>query len=478
VEGRSSVAPGCAGQRGAVVELSRIRTTGRCVGLVLVVVAGLVAPPVARADAPPPTVGAFDGGPLRANPKVHVPRNRDYEPGAAVAPDGSIWVAASVQFITPSDDPREHVVSGEDIWRSTDGGHSFSWIADPADLVGGGTRTALGGGDTDITTATVLNRDGTFNVYAVTAWAGSTTLSISRNSGRAWTTTPVSSAPGDRPWLAADGACVLYLTHKTLSTVGAEVVERFNLCSPSGSLVSSTTASSSSPPHLLSAAGKPAVDHSPTSPHRHSLYIGVLGCGSADGARGCTGGSSSLDVDTSRDGGRTFTRTHVADVPGDNGEGFAQVATDAAGTVYVTWGDYGHIFFGVSRDGGTTWQVRALDMSRYLVAALPQVAADRAGEVVLSWYGSAETASEDIVVFVARSFDAGKTFAVGAASPVIHHGRLCGAFDDCSDPNGNDLRDDFAVVIHPITHKVTVAYTSDRPEGDRSHDFVGYATER
>ena len=450
----------------------RVRARWLWVALVL----ALVSPPVARASTPGPSVGAFDGGPLPPNPKVHVSRNRDYEPGAAVAPDGSIWVAASVQFVTSSDDSRDKVISGEDIWRSTDGGRSFRWIADPADLVGGGSQTALGGGDTDITTATARNADGTFNVYAITAWAGSATLSISRNSGRSWTTTPVSSAAGDRPWLAADGACVLYLTHKTLSTVGAEVVERFDLCSPSRSIVSSTAASSASPPHLLTAAGKPAVDHSLTSPHRHALYIAVLGCGAADA--GCSGGGGSLDVDTSRDGGRTFTRAHVADVPGTNAEGFAQVATDAAGTVYVTWGDYAHIVFGVSRDGGKSWRVRSFDTSRYVVAALPQVAADRPDEVVLSWYGSSAASPQDIVVYVARSVDAGQTFAVGIASPVIHHGRLCGAFDACDDPNGNDLRDDFAVVIHPRTHKVTVAYTSDRPEGDRSHDFIGYATER
>lgn len=442
-------------------------------------VLALVATPIAHASTPGPTVGSFDGGPLPANPKVHVPRNRDYEPGAAVAPDGSIWVAASVQFVTSSDDPRDKGISGEDIWRSTDGGRSFRWIADPADLVGGGSQTALGGGDTDIATATALNRDGTFNVYAVTGWAGSMTLSISRNSGRSWTTTPVSTVSGDRPWLAADGACVLYLTHKSESTIGAEFVERFDLCSPSDSLVSTTSASSSRPPRLLVTAGKPTIDHSPSSPRRHALYIPVMGCAPADGGRGCTG-TTSLDVESSRDGGKTFTRSHVADGPGSDAGIFPQIATDAAGNVYVTWGDGAHIGFGMSRDGGKTWHTRLLDASGYVVAALPQVAADRTGEVVLSWYGSSVAASRNVVVYVARSLDGGQTFAVGVATPVILVGRVCSSTNpSCSnDPNDNDLRDDFAVVIHPTTHKVMVTYTSDRPEGDRSHDFIGYATER
>jgi hypothetical protein len=132
----------------------------------------------------------------------------------------------------------------------------------------------------------------------------------------------------------------------------------------------------------------------------------------------------------------------------------------------------------VSHDGGKTWQARTMNTQDYAIAALPQVAAGRPGEVVLAWYGSRSESTNEVATYVARSTDGGAIFAIGPASPTIHFGILCASTaPECADPNGNDLRDNFGLVIHPGTHKVTVAYTSDWPEGDRPHDFIGYATE-
>jgi hypothetical protein len=398
-----------------------------------------------------------------------------------VAPDGSIWIAASVLFLFPGDDSRAKGLSGEDIWQSRDGGRTFKWIADPADLTGTDAMPGPGGGDTDIATATALNPDGTYNVYAVTGWAGSVTLSISRDSGKTWITTPLGAPPAaDRPWVVADGRCVFYVTNKPMSTYGFEEVTRYDLCNPATTavtttLVSPATAASGSAVHLHWLAGRPAVDTSKTSRFRHSIYVPVRGCAPTDDQRGCsTTGTKSTDVHISRDGGRTFTAVHVGDGPSAALGGFPMVATDAAGTVYVTWGGSGRIMFAVSRDGGATWKSRAINTAGFVVAFLPQVAANQPGEVALAWYGSRD--STDVKVFVARSRDGGRSFAVGEASPVVFVGVPCLTVDDVS-CDGESLRDNFGIVINPRTDKVTVTYTSDRPQGERVADFVGYATE-
>jgi len=425
-------------------------------------------------------VGALVGGPLPHDPAINVPRNRDYEPGMAVAPDGSIWIGASDSFIYPSDDPREAVLSGEDIWRSKDGGRTFRWVADPADLTGTNKAPGPGGGDTDIAVASEFNADHTFNVYAVTSWVLGATVSVSRDSGRTWTTDPLGAPPHDRPWITADGACNFYVTYRAPAMPTGEMSLRYDVCSPAGATAGATIASPSGGAtlHLDTASGKPTVDNSAASRFRHRLYIPTMGCRgvASNEPVGCP---VSVDVAVSRDLGRTFSVSHVADGAGTDPTGsFPMVATDAAGTVYVTWGNWSEVWLAVSHDGGATWRSGLIDTSPASFGALPQVAANRPGEIALAWYGGRATPDE-VHVFVARSWDGGRTFSVGVGSPTVHVGGLCSSTaPSCANANDNDLRDDFGVAINPKTDRITVAYTSDRPEGDRAHDFVGYATEK
>jgi hypothetical protein len=432
----------------------------------------VVAPPASARGLP-----SFTGGPLPHDPAVAVPRNRDYEPGMSVAPDGSIWIAANVQFIDSSDDPRDAVVSGEDVWHSTDDGRTFRWVADPADLTGTNAAPGPGGGDTDIAAATAFNAGGGYDVYTVTSWAGSATVGVSRDAGRTWSSNPVAIPPHDRPWIAADGACVYYVTYRAPASPTGEVVQRRDVCDASDTAASATAVPPSPASVAEYAGGKPVVDASPSSRYRHRLYVPMIGCAGTNGT-GYTGCAVSVDMGVSADGGRTFTTVHVGDSPGRDPTGvFPMVAADAAGTVYAMWDDWQQVFFSVSRDGGAHWTPpRLVDTSPSESAALSQIAAGRAGEIALAWYGSGRAG--DVRVYVARSRDGGRSFESTAATPVAHVGPVCSSTSSCSDPNGGDLRDDFGIVVSPRTHRVTVAYTSDRPEGDRPHDFVAYATQR
>jgi hypothetical protein len=310
------------------------------------------------------------------------------------------------------------------------------------------------------------------NVYAVTGWGAGSTVSISRDSGKSWTTNPIGTVPiADRQWVVGDGRCVFYVTHKQLGTLTFEHVTRYDVCDPTDTAISTTLASSAA--QLSWTAGRPAVDVSKSSRYRHSLYVPVIGCTPVDNARGCSG-RFSVDVHISRDGGRTFKAAHVGDGGAELGS-FPMIAVDALGTLYMTWGDRIHMMFAVSRDGGKTWQVRPINTDAYTLAMLPQIAASQPGEVALAWYGA--RASEHVKVYVARSRDGGRSFAGVEASPTVYEGLPCLVVSGECGEDEDALRDNFAIVINPHTDKITVAYTSNQPQGKRVNDFVAFATE-
>src|SRR5205807_1209508 len=67
----------------------------------------------------------------------------------------------------------------------------------------------------------------------------------------------------------------------------------------------------------------------------------------------------------------------------------ATVATDAAGTVYFVWTDSVHSYMNTSRDGGKTWSPsRRLDVGSIRAAVYPTVAARGAGRLDVAMYAT------------------------------------------------------------------------------------------
>ena len=463
----------------------------------------LLGPPGLAALASPGSATFTGGAPLPPNPQVALARNEDGEPGMAVDGGGTIWVGSDVAPYA-KDDPRSGstLLSGEDVWKSTDGGRTFSWVADPFD-VGGGHSGSLAGEDSDIAAAPAKNASGFYNVYAVSLWVGSTSLAVSQDGGATWVDDVLSGLPAeDRPWVAARGACQVLVAYHQLPTF-SPVVNTYDLCNPQNSGVAETLnpvssteiATSGTAPGLTNAFGKISVDGS-------NVYLPMMNCyltqptdyvANAESTSGCPG-QTEVSIAVSTDGGQTFndyqvalSNTHEIPVWPDT------VATDTAGTVYLAWSDNHNAYLDVSRDHGRTWtSPQRINAAPSLAAVYPTVAGGAPGHVDIAWYGTdrAGDSNDSAVmgkvnasggapwaVYLAESSDGGQTFAQSVATGTIHIGYLCTQGSNCPADGSRNLLDDFGVVINPATQFASIAYTSDQPQGQAATSFTGYTTE-
>jgi hypothetical protein len=479
---------------------------------------------------------SFVGGSFPPQPGLGLARNNDGEPNIAVAPDGTLWASAFVGL--DNNDPRVGVgvgvlrsvtaaLAGDDIWRSTDGGRRYQWMASPFNLIPG--EGGVGGDDTDITVARARNALGDYTVYASSLWGVTSvpgigvvseiSLAVSRDNGHSWIVDPAAAEIpiNDRPWVAADGACTVYLTYHALP-IDATIVNKYDLCSVPDTAAGVTTIAVASSRYLSLAApavlgqpanyvlagfGKLVVDTSATSRYRHRIYIPAMDCASETltqlfaraeaGSSNCLVGNAVVYVLVGSRGGtswalHTVTPTSSPAVPiwPDT------IATDAAGAVYIAWHQNHDAYLDVSRDGGNTWSTpKRINPPDVPTAVYPAIAAGHAGVVKVAFYGTTVAGDANATkvmgtsgapgaaqwrVYLAESSDSGSSFTTVAASPVIHTGALCTQGDACSTANTRDLFDDFGTVLTP-SGSAAIDYTSDQPQGDLHHDFAAFATE-
>jgi hypothetical protein len=455
-----------------------------------VAVVAMVSPAFAANGVPHSSGGA----PLPAAPGLGLRHNADAEPGVAVAPDGAVWVASSVSP-NPSDDPRARVsvFTGSDVWRSTDRGRHFGWVASPFSTLAL-ENPGLGGGDTDVAVAPVRNSAGHYQVYVASLWLGATNVATSADDGRTWTAYQVSGLPAqDRPWLAASGPCTFYLSYE--SGFEQPAVSTFDGCVPPNAGYAPTLDPTSTA--LLGQAGtggdfnKPAVDAS------GRVYQPVATCGDSGAgvvtavAVSCT--STVFLLATSDNGARTFTEHVVARSPrvalplwGPT------VAAGSGGAVYYAWEDAGAAYVVVSRDGGSHWSapVRVSGGTDRTVV-YPTHAAGASGRVALAYYATdragdpsdravmgAPGSGASWYVVLATSDDAGRTWRRARMTAPVHRGVVCQRGLSCAGDGDRDLFEDFGVGMDARTGLSTIAYSADLPGGLPASEYTGFVTER
>src|SRR3954468_22330397 len=263
--------------------------------------------------------------PLPPAPATGPTRNEDGEPGIGVSPTGQFWTASDIAPYAAHDprvDPAAGLLSGADIWTSTDNGRTWKWVADP--FAAASNTAGLAGEDTDLAVAPEKNSKGFYTVYAASLWIGSSSLAWSDDGGKNWNVTPLGGVPTqDRPWLAADGPCTVYVTYHQLPAF-TPTVSAYDVCT-SGDVpvsnglaldpVNSTALTLSDFPGLSNSFNKQVVDSSPTSTFRHHLYVPMSLCQlqsfpdlitNATASSGCPKGTQYL-VAVSSDNGQTFT---------------------------------------------------------------------------------------------------------------------------------------------------------------------------
>ena len=496
---------------------SRLYVAAGCAAAALLAVAGAApsghAAPPAFVTAPLPQVTGVTYA-------AGVTHNEDVEPGIGVDPAGEIWVGSNIDPNTTGDPRALAALSGEDIWRSSDGGRTFQWVADPFNA--SSSMPALGGEDSDLAVAQERNSSGHYNVYATSLYLAASNVAISQDGGATWTTMALGGIPAqDRPWLSTDGPCVFYLTYHQLPLF-APVVNKYDVCNPADvgmgltlNPVSSTQVfTSNTVPGLTNAFNKPFVDNSATSPFRHNIYVPMEACDleqpqdylnnvitTAEQVPNCPPGVvTQVEVAVSTDGGQTFTDQVVA----HNSNGETQVwptsvGIDSAGAVYLAWSDNLHGFLSRSSDGGTTWSKPVqLGSAPVSTISYPTVAAGAPGHVVVGFYGTGRAGDSNDKkalgapgdpssalwhLYWQESTDGARTLEPAVqVSGVNHTGVLCTMGSGCAADGSRNLYDDFGVVINPVTSLTTVAFDSDQPltpgpAAKPLDPFTAYATE-
>lgn len=394
------------------------------------------AAPVSRLGPPP------DTGDLTFAPPVQLETSMAaFEPGIATAPGGVVYVVAPAY---------DNSTSETLLWRSKDGGASFQAVDLPGDapVVG---RTLGGGGDSDVAAA------GT-TVYVVDQAAGTMRIFASHDSGTTWTSTLLGSGPigpGDRPFLALDGAQRAWLSFHGV-----------------GGFVSLTLDGGLTWPIKTTIPEQTCPLFTIFRANDGSLY--QVGC-DADGP----------GLAASTNGGLTWTWHSIArranqSVPGAfcyTCRNWVVGASDAAGTLYVVWSDPTpvdghaadslHVWLATSRDKGATWS-DPVRVDAAANAVEPWITASAAGRIAIGYYATqADTAWDEVLAdwypIAAVSTDGGATWSRAAltqepvfAGPICTAGTFCAA--------GRGLRDYFQIAADErgLIHAAFEAHEGDQ----------------
>lgn len=489
-------------------------------GLSGALVCALGAAVAARADTPQFTVGVLPQATGVTYGAAAGGRNEDVEPGIGVGGDGVIWVGSNLDVNTSADPRTAVALAGEDIWKSTDGGQTFQWVAAPFNETK--STAGLGGEDSDITVAPVKNSSGFYNVYATSLYVAASNMAYSQDGGATWTVITLGGFPAqDRPWLSADGPCTFYLTYHQLPLF-SPIVNKYDVCNLTNvgagftlnPVQSTTLFTQNTLPGATNAFGKTIVDSSPTSPHEHNIYVPMEACNlqtptdyfnnfvsTAEQVPNCpTGVNTEVEIGVSTDGGQTYNDYVVA----NNTNGETQVwptslGVDANGELYMVWGDNHHGYLSTSTDGGQHWSaMQQIDTAPVGTVAYPTVAAAGNGIVDIAYYATttAGDSNDQTAMGAPGSPSSAQWHLYWQSSPnhgatlttpqqvttTNHTGVLCTMGSACSVAGSRNLYDDFGVTISPVTGNATIAFDADQPFnaplGNAAVDpYTAYATE-
>ena len=412
------------------------------------------------------------------------------EPGVAVAGDGTVWAAAFTIGSPPDKFP------GIAVWKSGDGGRSYTFVPVPLPVPKLDTGYPFWGLDVDIAAAPEPNESGQYNVYAVALGPllpTTNAIYVSRDGGATWVSSPIGGIPGpvDRPWVAADGACGLYLVYRNIPWV----IHHYDFCDPSKTTVATDPVSS--PEHTV-LTGKIAVD--PTRPGHAYLPMEVcehepempelepveelFGEMEEPEEEGRCIGHPYIALARTTDGGATWTSHEVARVAtGATPIWPTTVAVGGDGRVHITWFDDHEAYVSSSSDAGESWSA-PLQLNPSGTAAYPTIAAGPKGEIAVFWYGTAtegdaNTVPADTVwdLRVARSKD-GRKWTRSIAERGVHVGVVCTHGSGCSDAAvTRTLFDDFGAFILR-DGRAGAVYTTDQPGGGLANDHIAFVAER
>lgn len=403
------------------------------VQLFLVTAAALAAAGVgATSGLADPPHGSGDPG-STFGPRVAVGMARG-EPRIAVAPDGTLWAAAS------------QPLGRDTVFTSTDNGDTWAAVA--------GTNVPFGGGDDDI----LITPDGT--VWLAGQEPGSMCESVAKSAGDGAAFVPQPIACGalgsaDRPWLASSAK----------GPNGQRILLYFNLDGT----------------HVVTASDDDGVTWTQVGSLPAGRFPGNLVVDDDAGyvyatTTVRTGTSQRLVVYRSADLGASWTAYDVASLTtGDKGLSHVYLAKDSAGNLYTAWADDPdhngiRIWFARSTDHAQTWSVPKLVSGPTGTHVFPAIDAGSPGRVVVAWYETPVTGDPNALdatapwhVEAVSSVDGGFRWSDAVVSDVVNHsGILCTKGGSCS---GHRLLLDFISVALDRQGSAHVIWADDNVPG-------------
>jgi hypothetical protein len=388
------------------------------------------------------------------------------EPSLVVDSAGRIFVSAigGVPGRVGGDPRVASQAPGTPVWRSIDGGRTFS---EHATCSAGPLPTNLSGGDS----ALVLDKRN--YVYGTDLWLGDDAGWFSTDHGDTCIGTPTSHRPiDDRNWLAyspVDDAI-----YQVYDGVDGLWVSRADLNTPAGPATSVFDAVN------VEVAPENAAGQGSESPYiRAGVYPpGGIAADPRSGAVYATWpDQDGVAVARSTDKGLQWSighipQTSVTGSASDDLWNFTPVAVDSRGTVYVAWAQVSgsaakpngiSVWLGWSTDGGKYWHKQHLPGRR--TAVYPTLAVYGPGKVAVGWVDAAATGDPNggffngqqwrlEVAVVDRLLTGRPSMRLGTVDPNVHDNTLFVG------PQGGDrgMGDFFSMAATPHGGLV-VAYT-------------------
>jgi hypothetical protein len=373
------------------------------------------------------------------NPLLLIVVDQDNEPRVAHDAVGNLYVAAI-----------QGVPGGNDMWKSMDGGNTWTYLGQPdgaqAISTFGLTGVGVGGGDDDLAIGT------TGTVYMDSLWLGNVTQTSSTDGGATWFNNPVAGnlPVDDRQWIASYGSNILYETFRQL---GDGVTNNTSLW-----------------------VGK-SIDGGKTFPQMSNITNPVLGI--QPGFEG----PITVDQNTgyvyvafedsigqtiylakSTDGGLTWMVKQVYQIAsgGVVAAVFPVLAEDAGGGLHIVFSDTRNVFLTSSADGGASWTppVRVNSGVMNKTSVEPWVIAGSKGKLDIFWWGTSHTDRMDStdpwelqMAQTQNAFAAVPTFALQNVTGVVHVNAICTSGLGCPGSTRN-----FAEYFAPDTYLDGNAY--------------------
>lgn len=365
--------------------------------------------------------------------------DQDAEPRVAHDGVGNLYAAAI-----------QGVPGGNDMWKSMDGGTSWTYLGQPdgaqALSTYGLTGVGVGGGDDDL----AIGSNGA--VYMDSLWIGNVTQTSSQDGGNTWFNNPAAAnlPVDDRQWIASYGANVLYETFRQL---GDAVTNNTSLW------VGKSTDGGKTFPQMTNITN-PLVGVQPgfegpisVDPNTGYVYVAF------EDSTGQT-----IYMAKSTDGGATFMVKQVYQTAsgGSVAAVFPVLAVDEGSGLHIVFSDSRNVYLTSSANGGANWtppvRVNSGEMNKTSVE--PWVIAGSRGKLDIFWWGTSHTDHMDYtspwelqMAQTQNAFAPVPTFALQNVTGIVHINAICTAGLGCPGNSRN-----FAEYFAPDTYLDGNAY--------------------